>query len=186
MIKIEGISEDDFITICQKVAKNHSAKIFDYHSSDDIEQQIWTIILQQIDQFDIDRIKHSNVKQGLENWLNGVVSKRLKNYYRDTFATKQQSRKTDKSEQELIQRRSLQHPVSIFEVGDITDNLDILTNIEYKDVWDFTISLLSNDQIEVLDAVLSGEIIPQYYKVKLSLIMRDIIEEYKYECAEKR
>lgn len=180
MIKIKGLSEQEIIDIGNKVAFNHSAKKFDYHNEDDIYQQVWIIILQQIDQFQPDRINSNNIKQGLENWLNGVVSKRLKNFYRDNFAIKQQSRKTDKNESETIKRKSLQHPVAICEVGEIIQNLNILDDIEFYDIWDFIVKELTWEEVDVLDAILSGEIVPQYYKTKLSLKLKDLIFEYNY------
>lgn len=165
-IKIPGITEKEIIEVIQNVAKNHRNKAFDYHTEDDIEQEASIIAWSKLSEFVPARGKSKNIKQSLENWLNTVVSRRLKNFYRDKFLVPQKSLKSDKSTTEQSKRTNLMHPLNIEDISDET--FKVFDN-NYFDKYEFKyiIENLSFEMLDILEAILSGQNIKCYYRNKL-------------------
>lgn len=173
MINVPGLTETQVTEIINKVAENHKQKSFDYHSSEDIFQKVWEIVLEKLPFFELDRGLYDDPQKCLEHWLNTVVSRRLSNYKRDTFDVKQKARKNDKSPKEVETRKSLAYPV---ELNVITENClgvyddDIINNEYIKIIWES----LEPKHRDILDAVLSGEKIQAYYRNQLANAIREI------------
>lgn len=178
MIEVSGLIQSQVIDICTKVAKNHNNKSFSYFESDDIEQQAWIIILDKIGEFDPSKGTTNNIEQSLENWLNTIVSRRLSNFYRDKFKVPQKQLKSDKSEYDQVKRQNLMKPLDISYVSDVSENNDIVSRLVDGELWQTIIAQLSPEYLDILDSILSGEKINCYYKNKLIIQIKNIMDEY--------
>jgi DNA-directed RNA polymerase specialized sigma24 family protein len=151
------------------VAKNHKHKSFDIHSSSDIEQEVWVIALKQISEFDITKCKHKDTEKALEHWLNTVISNRLANFYRDEFLIK----KRDKNKEF----------VSIMSIDSANLDVDQLfeQNHDNLDFWDCVNNNFTENQMDVLESILSNESVNSYYKIKLKNHLKVIFKDYMNE-----
>lgn len=177
MIKIDGLSEDQIIKIINKVANNHRMKCFSFYTQEDIFQEVWIIVLDRIKEFDITKCKQENLEKSLEHFLNNVVSRRLSNFYRDNYVVPQKQLKSDQSDHHRVMRVNLMHPLNI---SNITENLlgsmcDILID---KECFNYIVSSMSDEYIDILDTILSTESISSYYKNRLYSYIYDLIEKH--------
>lgn len=180
MIKIKGLEEGDIINIINKVAKNHSAKAFSYYTEEDIEQEVWIITLKALKGFKPKRAKADGVGQALENWLNIVVSRRLKNFYRDNYVVPQKRLNSDKSEFTSQKRKFLMHPISLGE-ADENNFLGAKSELIIEDnkFLELLVKELDFFLYDTLETILSGESINCYYKNKLYQIIKKVWATYE-------
>lgn len=171
MIKINGLSEERVIQICDKVAKNHQQKKFDYFTEDDIYQEAWIIILEKIDEFTEKKIKETNIEQALENFLNSVVGNRLSNFYRDRYVVKIRRKKSDTDCDHTI-KLSLSSPSDISLIQELCDYNESVH--DFEEYTQKIFSQLTDESFEVLESILSGQKVSRYYKQKLWDEIRDI------------
>lgn len=174
---IDGLTEDEILEIMQKIAHIHRTKTFDYYTSDDIEQEVFIIILSNIQDFSKERTKNPDEPAALllEKFLNKIVSNRLKNLYRDKFLVKMRALKTDKNDAELQKRINLAHPLNIDDVstGHLSETSDIVLE---EECWKIVLSNLTDEDMEILDCIMGGEKVTQYYKQKLHNSIIKILE----------
>ncbi len=175
---LKDLTDEEIQQVITKVANNHAGKSFGSYQSEDIVQQSLMICWQKLPEYQSKRAKEKhNTKQSLENWLNKVVSNRLKNFYRDNHQNKRKKFKTDKSDYDLKKRESLLEPASIneiysFEAKDISYggfSTELLTLILPK---------ISYEEYDILESVLNGEKINSYYKKQLQRKVRSILSEH--------
>lgn len=162
IVKIKGLTKEDIYAIIEKVVKNHANKAFDLYDSDDIQQQTWQILLKQLPGFDLKKIKKTNnIAQALENWLNKVASSRLKNFYRD---------------KSVVPKKNIQTTnIDVYQCpDDFQANHDLLSGLELEDNLDILISELDEEELDILDCLLSGENIGPYYKNKLITRIKEV------------
>lgn len=157
------------------MAENHKNKEFGIFDQDDIKQQTRLICWQKVNEFDFTRRKAKNAEQALENWLNRVVSNRLKNLYRDNVKGYNKQFKSDCGEIDKKKRESLLNPASLSDI--IEDGFYDIDNLENKEVVDMIINNLTAENIDILDAMFSGENIGSYYKKKLFENIRVILDD---------
>jgi len=177
MIPIDGLTEEQVIDIVSKVANNHKNKHFGYFTSEDIIQEVWAIALDRLKEFDYNRGKESNIEKALEHFLNNVIARRLSNLYRDHYVVPQRQLKSDKSDYDQVKRINLMHPVNISDLSEES----IGSFIEYtfdNDHWYYIIHHLSEENIDILDALLSAEKVSCYYKNSLLRSINGLINEY--------
>ena len=147
------MSKEEIYEVITKVAKNHCKKKFAYLTEDDIENKAWEIALKQLPEFVVSKGKAKNPAKSLEHWLNAVVSNRLKNYYRDEFEVKNKSQ--------------IVSPVSLDTTMDTPDLNIGFVDIYNSEFWNLIIRNLSDNYLDILEAILSGEKVNTYYKNKL-------------------
>jgi DNA-directed RNA polymerase specialized sigma24 family protein len=172
--KTNELNPQDYIDVLSKVAKNHRSKSFDYHTEDDIEQESYLIALSKLKEFVPSRGKSDNLNQSLENWLNTVVSRRLKNFYRDKYVVPQKSLKSDRNLNEQSNRVNLMHPLNLHDISDESFKF-IDTKYVDNDIWITIINALDDDMKDVLEAILSGQTIKCYYRNKLYRCIKSIL-----------
>jgi DNA-directed RNA polymerase specialized sigma24 family protein len=165
------MTQEQIHQVIQKVAKNHRNKSFGYFTEEDIEQEVWIIALKKISRFEEQKGKHKDPMKSLEHWLNKVVSTRLKNLYRDEFVVPQRLH-TAKS-------NNLISPMNFDDVGELQDLSDFFSSLENKELWLLIIKDLNDYDIDILDAILSGENIGSYYKSKIINKIRKILKDYE-------
>lgn len=166
IVKIQGLNKEEIITVINNVVKNHRNKAFSYYTEEDIEQEAWIIALNKLGDFLPARGRNKDIKQSLENFLNTVVSRRLKNLYRDKYVVPQRVLKSDKSPGDQSKRTNLMHPLNIEEISE--DKMKGLDPLNFEsDLWHKILKNLNEDLIDILDAMLSGQIIKCYYRNKL-------------------
>jgi len=68
--------DDDKFQIIERIANEHSNKVFGYLDKDDLKNEIWVICLEQIDTYD-------DSKGNLENYLRVLVKNRMINRFKD-------------------------------------------------------------------------------------------------------
>lgn len=176
IVQIQGLNRDDIINVITNVVKNHRNKAFSYYTEEDIEQEAWIIALNKLGDFVPARGKNKDIKQSLENFLNTVVSRRLKNLYRDKYVVPQRTLKSDKSPGDQNKRTNLMHPLNLEEISE--DKLHGLTSMIFEnESWNKIIQNLNEDLIDILDAMLSGQIIKCYYRNKLLYNIKSIMEQ---------
>lgn len=173
--EIPGLNKQQIEQIVNKVAENHKNKSFDCHDSDDIIQEVWYIALKALPSFDINKIKiNNNIEQALENWLNTVVSRRLANFYRDSYSIKQKAKRDDVTAFDTQKRINLNNPIelSLLTTIDIEDkkNYHSITEL-YKILKDLTA-----EDYEILDSILSGQKINTYFKNKLIGKIKELLK----------
>lgn len=174
-LEIEGLSKADITEVIHKVASNHKNKDFDIHTPEDIEQEVWCIVLSTLSSFNITRSTTTNPKEALERWLNTVVSRRLANFYRDRSIVPHKVIQTDNNETSKQKRINLMHPIDIDALMD-EDMVVYIENILDNECWRFVIDRLDNELMDILDSILSGEKIVCYYKNKLLHKIQNILE----------
>lgn len=162
---IKNLNKEQIYNVIDKVAKNHKNKSFSYHTINDIEQQVWIIALERIKDFNHSKSKQKNIEKALEHWLNTVVSNRLANFYRDKYVVPHK-------------QSNIISPISMDNKIDLEDKEDYFNNIVGSDYWDLVIKDLNDYYLDILECILSGEIVNSYYRSKLmnriKVIMRDI------------
>lgn len=170
---IAGLTEQEQIEVIQKVVGNHRNKDFGIYSPEDIEQEAWVIVLSKIDEFVPLRGTQKDIKKSLEHWLNPVVSNRLKNHFRDKFLVPQG----------MIKGKREKIPNNLMSALDLAFAYEDKSTIFFEDmdldIWDTIVRDLDPALSDVLDAVLSGEVIGCYHKTKLFRKIRAVIAGYK-------
>ena len=174
MIKIPGLSESEVIEIITMVVKNHRNKVFGIYEQRDIEQEAWIIALEKMHNFNFEKAKQKNIKKAFECWLNTVISNRLTNLFRDKYIVPQRGLKSDKSEVDQTKRVNLMHPIDISSTSDST--LKTVDFIDFDGIKEI-VSKLDNDNLDILDSILSGEKINCYYRNKLLKSINKIKKE---------
>lgn len=159
--------------IIAKVADIHKGKTFDYHDEDDIEQQVWIIAIEALPKYECKKVKAKNAELAFESWLNAVVSKRLKNFYRDRYTVKHREKTTD-SEFDKLTRYNLSRPLEITVAETTVGQEDVI----FSDLTTFNELLLElpPDLREVFLLQKSGINITGYYADRLK---KKIIEIYE-------
>jgi len=165
-MQIKGISSEEFIEIVNKVADNHSHKGFAYYTSDDIKQEVWCIVLEAINGFDVKRGKVKDVKKALEHWLNTIVARRLVNLYRDKYIVPHKSK-----------NHNLLEPYDIAIIGDL-DHLKISYDLIESEYWEIIKKYLNLEEWFILEALMSGEKIPSYCRIRLKKKIMSILSEH--------
>jgi hypothetical protein len=180
MHKIKGLTESQTIEVLTKVAKNNRNRAFGSYAEEDIEQEAWIIALKVLKDFKPKRATTENLPQALENWLNTVVSRRLKNLYRDKYVVPQKVSKSDSGVDVAKFRNNLMHPVHIGEIDEntILGNAEYLTNGENL-FLDMLVEKLDFYLFDVLETILSGECVNCYYKNKLFVIIKQVWAQYE-------
>lgn len=174
---LKTLSQKEVESVIIKVANNHANKHFGSYQSDDIIQQASMICWQKLPEFQIKRAKDKNNEaQSLENWLNKVVSNRLKNFYRDHYQNKRKLFKSDKSEYDLKKRESLLEPTNIHGVACFQSKDDLPDNLPLE-LLNSILPHLTNEDIDIIECLLNGEKVNSYYKKYLQKKVRDIIDE---------
>ena len=111
----------------------------------------------------------------MENWLNSVVSNRLKNFYRDNWQAQQRVSKFDTDLFVAEKRKSLKNPVNI---DDIDPNLIIQEEFKADyNKFKKIVTYLDSEMFDILDSLLSGEKVQCYYKNKLINRIEEIMTE---------
>ncbi len=174
MIKIPGLTENQIINIIQKIATIHSHKSFGCYTSEDIEQEVWIIVLNTIDGFTFTRSKTTTVEAALEHWLNVVVSRRLNNFYRDKFVVPQKALKADKSGNDKQKRINLMHPIDVHNLSD-DNNLTLNSLVDNEELLELVMRELNDELYDILDSIMSGETTNCYYKNKLLAAVKHIL-----------
>lgn len=173
MKKIKGLTQEEILEVGEKVARNHSHKVFGYYTNDDIHQEVWIIILDRLNDFDASKVVTTNIKKGLENFLNSVVSKRLINLYRDKYL--------------VPQRHKTDHPGrygTSHMPNEITDDVEEKTVHSFdwttmdKELLEYVIEQLTPADVKILEAILNGENISPYYRGKVSRHVKELIAIY--------
>lgn len=168
---IKDLSKDKIYEIAEKVAENHKNKAFGLYSSEDIKQQVWQIILEQLPGFNHSRGKVKKPEEALERWLNRVVSNRLKNFYRDRHTV------PNKNCQTVNQTDYMKDSGNVVERS--IDNL--MEEVVSNEYWAKIKSSLDENDMDILEALLSGEKINTYYKNKLFSKIKGILKCLKTE-----
>jgi hypothetical protein len=94
----ENLDPNDLIELIANIAKAHRYKAFGYFQEDDIEAQVWIIVLYKknpndpkektpLDKFDFSKAKGTDTLNKIEHFLNNHVKKRLANFYRDNYSS---------------------------------------------------------------------------------------------------
>lgn len=175
------LPENKIIAVIDKVAHFYKNKGFLYFDSVDIEQQAKLICWNKINEFDPRRKKIDNIEEALEHWLNRIVSNRLKNLYRDHVGIVHRDFKRD-TEFTKECRINLLNPVNIAESYNLCD-ID-LNSTEFKELLQIIVDNIDHELFDVLEALLSGENIGDYYKKKLFIEVTKILKnvrEREYE-----
>lgn len=171
------LSDQQIINIIDRVASFHKNKVFLHFDSNDIEQQVRLTCWQKINGFDPSRRKNNNkIEQALENWLNRIVSNRLKNLYRDHVKIVQKDFKKD-DEFSKQKRQNLLMPVSLSEGIDIC-GIDS-NNIEFQELLGIIVDNIDHELFDILEALLSGEIIGDYYKKRLFQAITKVLQDVR-------
>lgn len=128
------LTEEEIYQVLDKVAKNHQKKVFEIHGTQDIYQQAFTIAWTKLKEFKLERQDATDPRQGLENWLNSVVSNRLSNFYRDNVGVFYKDFKSDKNNPDAkTKRMNLLRPVGLDKAGDIRGD-DFTSHLECKEL----------------------------------------------------
>jgi hypothetical protein len=173
------LSPKEVTEIIQKVAENHKHKTFGSFTSDDIYQQACLICTIKIQEFSIHKQNTKKPKQALENFLNKVVSNRLKNFFRDNEGIHYKDYKSDKSSFDKQQRINLLNPIDVHVTNDRNLKHSFEENFESLDLLEFIFKRLDEENIEILESVLSGDNINSYHKSKLCEEVKKILNEAK-------
>lgn len=150
----------EIFEVIEKVAENHKNKSFDCHSPEDIKNQVWVIALEKRGDFIYSRAKNKDPKLAFESWLNVVISNRLKNFHRD---------------------KKKKNPENCISINALTNCVELISNDYFltSETWVKIKFLLSDESIEILDSVLSGEKVNSYYKQKLFKEIEKCLAEQK-------
>lgn len=174
---IPGLSNQDIIDVIQKVAKNHRNKRFGCYTEEDIEQEVWVIVQNRISDFDLKKCKVTDPKSALERWLNTVVSRRLVNFHRDNYLVPQRTLKSDKGDGEVQKRHSLMHPTALSDVGDKLLTVFSSESVLENECWELVVKNLNPDLSDILESILSGEVVNGYYRNKLYARVKEILNK---------
>lgn len=172
----EYLTDKQIMDVIDEVAVKQATKPYGIYSIPDLRQQIKLICWQKISEFDPTKRKTKDIAQALENWLSSISRNRLINLHRDVMG----SNKRFKSDTDFTfeRRKKLNEPVSIDAV-DITYYIEQLDDINFKDSFQRIITQLSVENLDVLEAVLSGEKIPTLYRKKLYSNIEEILNAGK-------
>ncbi len=166
------LSQADKEEVIARVADNHKHKTFDVHDQDDIIQQVWLIALSIIDDFEPSKGKVVDVKKSLEHWLNASISNRLSNFYRDKYLVPQRMmpNKSDVKPHNLL---------SALDIDIVRDTIKFNCNAKSmeNEIWCAIFTGLDPVNLDILESLMSGEIINCYYKNKLISSINLILEE---------
>jgi len=166
----EVLSKKDIYSIIERVALNHKDKTFNYYTTEDIYQIVWTIALEKLSDFNFDKALEKKPEKALEHWLNSVISNRLSNLYRDEYVVPKQLK--------FGKNTNVIDPISIHEIEfNILDNM-ITVRLENKELWEHILNNLTEYELYILDSLLSGENITSYYKIKFVKRIKEIMNEY--------
>lgn len=157
-----------------KVAKIHKGKVFDYHEEDDIEQQVWIIAIEALPKYRQDRTKTKNALLAFESWLNSVVSKRLKNFYRDNYSVKNKEKPNDSQFDKDI-KNNLSRPLELSVAETTVGVKNIFLEVPIEEVEDMLMKL-PEDLRQVFLLQKSGINITGYYSTRLKEKMRELHE----------
>lgn len=171
------LTKEEILEVIHKVALNHQAKKFDYHTEEDIYQEVWVICWSKMEEFNPDRGTTTKQAQALENWLNRVVATRLANFYRDNFGVKHRKLKCDKSETEHQKRINLSHPIDLSFASEVSQLLPHSVNYT-EELWQYILSCADKHISELLQSILSGEHLNSYYRLKLVNFLNNKVAEY--------
>ncbi len=160
------LTKEEVEKIIIKVAKNHAGKTFGIYDHDDIYQQAATICWTKMKSFDFTKVKEKDPAKALENWLNKVVSNRLKNFFRDHYQNKKKVFKQDDQEMDKVRRESLLSPVHIDNLNGELSYLDP-ADPEGREILALFANELDEEQIDVLEAIINGDNVNSYYKKRL-------------------
>lgn len=168
-----NLTEEVINQIIAKVAKIHKGKVFDCHEEDDIEQQVWVIAIEALPKYECKKIKAKSPELAFESWLNAVVSKRLKNFYRDKYTVKHKE-KTSDSDFDKIIRYNLSRPLELTVAETTVGHEDVM----FVDLNSFEnlLSELPPDLREVFLLQKSGINITGYYADRLKKKIMEIYE----------
>lgn len=169
------LTKTEIYEIITKVATNHENKYFGFYTKEDINHECWLIALNKLPEFEVSKRKNQDIKGALENWLNTILSRRLANFFRDKFVVPTQIKKKESHPSVYNQKKSLFFPSPLEESSSII-NYDYLSNNN-----DFLKALVINldpYQVDILDAILSGETVNLYYKNKLFNAVKLFAKEY--------
>lgn len=149
--------------IIAKVARNHISKAFDYYEQEDIEQEVWVIALQKLGDFDFEKSTVVDEAQALERFLNTVVSNRLKNLYRDKHV--------------VPSKGNTSNFCTPFGIDDLSFDLVIKKSFDgaTNEIGILILNNIEPHEFIILEALLSGERIPSYYKSKLKKAVKKIL-----------
>ena len=171
MMKVnEVLSKKDIYSIIERAALNHKDETFNYYTTEDIYQIVWTIALEKLSDFNFDKALEKKPEKALEHWLNSVISNRLSNLYRDEYVVPKQLK--------FGKNTNVIDPISIHEIEfNILDNM-ITVRLENKELWEHILNNLTEYELYILDSLLSGENITSYYKIKFVKRIKEIMNEY--------
>jgi len=169
------LSKSEIYEVIYKVALNHQNKSFAHYTQQDIIQECWVIALQQLDEFEIERVKHSDPKVALECWLNVLLGNRLANFFRDKFTVPLQIKKRDTHPNLYSVRKSLFFPDSLDGAAGLSAEAP---QGEENELWNGLLLYLDKDHLDILDCILSGEIVNPYYRNKLVVKVKEYLKEY--------
>ncbi len=173
MLQIEGLTQAEVVEIVEKIARTHNHKTFGFYTKADIHQEIWIIVLEKLPEFQMSRGTTKDVGKSLEHWLNSVVSKRLLNLKRDRYLVPQ-GYKFDNPNR--CGTAHMPHGLD-----DNYDNVPPsklgLNEFEYE-VIEFLVQNLTAFEVKILESVINGEKISQYYKNKLSKSVKTLLRQY--------
>lgn len=169
------LTKNEIYEVITKVAANHENKHFGPYTKEDIRQECWIIALNKLPEFEVSKRKNHDIKNALENWLNTIMSRRLANFFRDKFVVPMQIKKKDSHPSLYNEKKSLFFPSPLEESSSII-NYDYLSSND--DFLKALVAYLDPHQVDILDAILSGENVNLYYKTKLLNAVKLFTKEY--------
>jgi hypothetical protein len=173
------LTQKEITEIVQKVAENHKHKVFGSFTEDDIYQQACLICVSKIPEFCIQKQNVKKPKQALENFLNKVVSNRLKNFFRDHEGIHYKTYKSDKSPHDKQRRINLLNPIDVHTTNDKNLKNSFEENFESLDLLEFITKRLDEEHIEILESILSGDNINSFHKSRLCEEVKNILQDVK-------
>jgi DNA-directed RNA polymerase specialized sigma24 family protein len=155
------------------VAKIHRGKTFDYHTKTDIEQQVWVIAIEALPKYENKKTKTKNPELAFESWINAVVSRRLKNFYRDRYTVKHREKAND-SNFDKIKKNNLSRPLDLGLAESVVGTIDVphFSEMDLNTI----LNQLPDDLRQVLLLQLSGIHIVGYYTYRLNAKLKEIYE----------
>ena len=170
----EILGQDEITRIVNKVGDNHRKKAFAHYTASDISQQAKLICLEKLKDFDHTKIKTTNLKQALENT---VVSNRLKNLFRDNVGVHYKKYKKEATDGPKQKRINLLNPIDISSTYD--HELVFISDFTTGDLFKYLLRNLNEEDIDILECLLSGDKVDASTKNKLMVKVISILENNK-------
>jgi hypothetical protein len=190
----ENLDPNDLIELIANIAKAHRYKAFGYFQEDDIEAQVWIIVLYKknpndpkektpLDKFDFSKAKGTDTLNKIEHFLNNHVKKRLANFYRDNYSSVNPEYR--KARINLINTLGIDH-VDITDESNAKDEVSSpLSDLIYEELVEFIEDKLPTDLLDTFHHCMAQENVSSYYRSKLLTRVTDILNDWNEINAEQ-